>query len=253
MGTPDDVDSLIEGWPFGRVYPDRPNAPLPSEDPRTIALRILARYLAALDFYRPGDRTAAGKQGPPIRYRVPAKHIFIDRPDDVQALPFPSIVFLPGECEYLTIGLNSYIDESTRDKFGQGLALQEQYEFRELVVLECFTDNLPVRRSLMGGIEVALVPTEQMYGIRFRMLDYYDQTVCFTLWGGVRTDDPAMATNRRRWGHLIVEMRFNVSALVRYSEMTVQVTSAAYDEGTVPFGVTVPDGGDGKVTQDEDL
>jgi hypothetical protein len=215
---------LLTGTPFGRVLPPRPGQPLPPVDGRTKALRILRQYISELRFSRPdrGDR--------PIPYEIPIHCIHIEQPKQAD-LEFPSIVFRPGsDGRYDGIGLGSYIDEATADVYAPGTAVQEQSEWIETITLECWAEEGPQRSSMMAGLEQALVPTEQYYGLRFRMPDYYDRTVCFSLNSGARPDDPDAAGKNRKWGVMQVEMRFNVVALVQVSKMDVVDTLVVDDD-----------------------
>jgi len=219
---------LLTGTPFGAVQPPRPALPLPAVDGRTIALRILRDYISELTFTRPGSGAAR------IQYRIPVEHIHIEQPGS-EDLRFPSIVVRPGEGNYDAIGLVAYVDEATADLYGKGTVVQEQSEYREVITLELWAEEPPQRASMVAGLEQALVPTEQLYGLRFRMPDYYDRTVCFSLWSGSRPDDP-MAAQRRRWAMLQIEMRFNVCALV-YCETMMPVFSVTVDDEPIdtPF------------------
>jgi hypothetical protein len=207
---------LLMGWPFGFVKPDRPPIALPAVDGRTIALSILADYIGELTFRRPGAKGA-----PPIAYNIDRKHIHIEQPHRDVDLQFPSIVVRPGEGDYNAIGLTSYIDEATEDKYGKGTVVQEQSEYQETITLECWAEEVPQRRSMVAGLEVAMVPTEQLSGLRFRMPRYFDRTVTFTLNSGSRPDDPD-AARARRWALLQIEMRFHVCSLCYYGPLIVQ-------------------------------
>lgn len=209
---PPTAKSLLQGNPFGQVWPPRPAPPLPAVDARTTALRVLADYISELTFNRVMEETSK-----PEGFQIKREHIFVEQPDNVQNLPFPSVVFVPGPGDYSPIGLTAFIDESTADKYAPGTALQEQSEYVETVTIEVWANTRAMRRCIVAGLEVALVPTEQMYGIRFRMPDYFNQTVCFSLNTSMRVDDPEAVRNRR-WAHLMVEMRFDMVALVNVSK-----------------------------------
>lgn len=209
---------LISG--FGtEPWPPRPLRPLPAVNGRTVALRILARYISELTFHLPGDKGSNAT----VPFRVPLEDVHIEQPANVEALKMPSFVFLPGTGEYLPVGLGPSIDESSFDVHAPGTALQTQSEYQETITIEAWAHSKPLRRSLVAALEVALVPTEVMYGIRFVMPDYYRQTVCFTLASSMMPDDPDAVRNRR-WGHLSVEMRFDVVQLVNAATLKPLVT-----------------------------
>lgn len=228
--------ALIVGNPFGEVFPPRPEPTIPTSEPRAIALEVLRGYLSELDFSRPGGRRESdGKREEPIAFRVPIENIHVEMPDNVVDLVHPSIAFEEASNggEHEVIGLTSYLAESTKDKFGKGTVLQVQNGYVENFKLWVFTDEKPMRRAMLSRLMNKLSPTEQMYGIRFRMPEYYDEMVCFTVNRSSRPDDVDSA-NRRRRGMLEVEMRFNMVALVNAAEVlqiatTVEVESSDED------------------------
>ena len=225
---------LLAGWPFGRTFPPRPTPPFPSVDPRTVALRILALYVSELTFLRPGDLGGA-----PIELRIPYEDIHVEQPDAEDDTRFPSIVLKDTNGgDYTTIGLTSFIDEKTKDLYGKGTALLVMTEYNETITLEIWATHRSERRSILAGLEAALVPTEQMYGIRFRMPDYYDQTVCFTLNRSTRLDDQ-YAGQGRRVARVDIEMRFNIVRPVN----VVEIDPALGTEfiGTDPTAFAAPD------------
>lgn len=226
---------LIIGRPFGTVYPPREPPRLPAVDGRTAALRVLRRYVSELAFSLPGDRGSPND----VQFRIPIEKVHVEQPDNVVELDFPSVVFLPGAGQYLPVGLSTFLEEESFDRFAPGTVLQVQSEYQETVTLECWAKDMPTRRSMVAGLEAALVPTEQMYGIRFRMPDYFDQPVCFTLLTSMRPDDPDNVRNRR-WAHLALEMRFDVVRLVNVQTLKPFCATDAYDgPGNVPVGVVL--------------
>lgn len=224
--------SLIEGTPFGTVYPPRAKATLPVVDPRTAALRVLRRYVSELTFHRPGNYDKIRDvYGPPIAFHIAEDRFHIERPDNVEDVVFPSIVVEGAEEKYESIGLGTDYDESTIDKFGRGTVLQTQYEQMEMLTLEMWCTKKPERRALIAGLQVSLIPTETMYGIRFKMPDYYDQTVVFTPWSNTRTDADEVVQGRRI-ARMKLEMRFNVVALVNYAPFRPYVLLEVDDPST---------------------
>ncbi len=235
MALSKELRALLFGNPWGEVYPPKPAPPPPVVDGRTVALRILKKYICELTFYRPGGKDKNGVACGPIPFKVLPENVHIEWPDDpVDLDTFPSIVFLNtgSPADYDAIGLTSNLQEETRDVYAPGTVVQEQNEYKETFALEIWADSKPQRRSLYAGLESSLVPTEQMSGIRFRMPDYYDQLVCFELNQRMNIDDD-FATKNRRKGQLIIEMRFNIVALVNYSSLEPQVRSVVdVDEST---------------------
>lgn len=210
-----EMRKLLFGTPWGETFPSRPNPPPLAVDGRTVALRILRRYLSELTFFRAGDKNPDGSRGSPIPFKIVEKDIQIGWPDYEKTENFPSVVLLHGAGEYNTIGLSGYVEEDTRDKYGIGTVVQWMSEYQEDVILEIWANKRAEMRSILAGIEVSLSPTEQMYGLRFTMPDYFGEFVCFTLGTRQEFDDADSAKNRRH-ARLTIEMRFTVVALVNY-------------------------------------
>lgn len=239
MAEKDNVLDLLFGDPFGRVYPPKENPRVLSVDGRTVALRILKRYLRELTFYLPGGRDPnTGKACADVPFRFREDDIHVEWPDNEEDLRFPSIVFLStGAAKYDAIGLTTYVEEKTRDVYAPGTVLQWMSEFTENFVIEIWATKRAERRSVLAGIEAAVTPTEQMYGLRFRMPDYFNELVCFTAMGREIFDEPDAVRGRRR-ARINMEMRFNQVRLVNYAELAV-ITQVQTDidmdeQGLVP-------------------
>ena len=227
MASKPTAHSLIIGNPFGAVFPPSSVdiAKLPKEDGRTHALRVLALYISELTFYRPGD-----VDGEPLPFRIPLERIHIEAPDNDVDMVLPCIVFSQeADEEYEQIGLTINLDESTIDKYAPRTVLQIQYDQTETFVIEVWSSKKPERRAIIAGLQTALTPTEYMYGIRFRMPDYFDQPVVFTPVKHRRPDDQAI--KGRRIGKLSVEMRFEVVCLVNYVPLLPVVEMTFTDDG----------------------
>jgi hypothetical protein len=218
MALTHDLRGLLFGNPFGETFPPKQNPPLQSVDGRTIALRILGRYISEITFYRPMRPGQA-----PEAFWVPEKNFYPDWPDNVQDVVFPACAVIPARVDYDVIGLVSYVEESTRDRYAKGTVLQWMSEYTEKINLEFWTSTIPERRAIAAGFEAMMSPTEQMSGLRFRMPDYFDELVCFTLNSRTNIDDE-MAGKRRRKIRFEIEMRFNVVALVNYVSFEPQAT-----------------------------
>lgn len=239
--SPEMQEAMQPRTPFGNVWPPKANPSSAAEDGRTVGLFLFSTYLSELTFRRKGEKMPDGSNGPPIEFSIPEERIFVEWPDNEEQVELPAMVFLSvGPAQYDALGLNNYVDESTRDKFGKGTVVMWQNEHTENVVLECWCDKKPVRRAIVAGLEVALSPTEQMYGLRFKMKDYFDQSVCFSLQSKELIDDPDASRNRRRV-RFTIEMRFNVVALINYVQLTpLMTTKVDYDPEAVD-GVLVLD------------
>lgn len=204
--------------PFGDVFPARANPPPLAVDGRTVALRLFRRYICALDFYR-----EAGVGAPPKKFNIDPSNFQIEWPDENKDMVTPSCAIIDAPADYAVIGLTSYIEEDSRDRYAKGTVVQWQAEYQETFQLEVRASKKSERRGLLACIETMLTPTEQMYGLRLRMDDYFGQTVCFTLQKRRLNDDASAALNRRS-ARLDVEMRFNVVALVNYLPIDPRIT-----------------------------
>ena len=124
MSAPNDLSpelkKLLFGTPWGAVFPERANPPPLSFDGRSVALGILRRYLSEITFRRPGGRDARGEALSPIDFKIEQKDIQIGWPDYEKEMNYPSLVFLHGPGDYDMIGLTSYVEETTRDRYGLG-------------------------------------------------------------------------------------------------------------------------------------
>jgi hypothetical protein len=220
MPIPNDLSpellALLQGTPWGTVYPGRPNPPPLAVDGRTVALRILRKYLSEVQYVREGDRLPDGRRGAPIQFRVPESNIFIGWPDYEATMDFPTITILHAPGNYNPIGLANYVEEHTRDKYGRGTVVSWMSEYEEDIILELWAGKKPELRALLAGIETVLSPTELMSGVRFRMPDYFDELVVFSAGTRQEFDEADSARNRRR-ARLEVNMRFTVVALVNYA------------------------------------
>jgi hypothetical protein len=218
--------------PFGEIYPPKANPPPLAIDGRTAALRVLREYLTNQIFYR-----EMGRGQPPQAFQIPPNRIHIEQPDSVQDQTAPSLAFVSGpRADYNVIGLTTVVEDETADVYQQGTVLQWQGEYEEHFKLEIHAAYKSERRGILSAIETCMTPTEQMYGIRFKMPEYYDELVCFTLWGRGELQEATSHLNRRvAW--LEVEMRFHVVALVNVKPIypTVQVNTDVIQ----PYGTDI--------------
>lgn len=218
---PKALTDILFGDPWGRVFPKRPPVPAATQevDGRTVALRILRDYVTALVFYLPN-----AKGLPPIPFQMLPENFHLEwqrgMPD---SLKFPSCVVEGSRSDYDAIGLVAYVEESTRDVYAPGTVLQWQAEYIETINLELWASEEPSLRSMLAGIETAISPTEQMSGLRFRMPDYFNELVCFTLNRRENYGESDASKGRRR-AQVELEMRFNIVALVDYVQLQVSTS-----------------------------
>lgn len=203
---------LIWGQPFGDVSPPRPDPIPPAFDAATAAKKVLKLYLSELTFYRAGD--AGG--GDPIAFRVPDAQIKIEPIDSVDDAQMPAITFVPGPGKSEALGLGAYIEETSKDVFAPGTVVQWQSEYSETFTIEIACATRAQRRAIVAGIVRAMSPTEFMYGIRFRMPDYFNQLVVFVVNQRTISRDFGSSMKRRHMAEIEVEMRLTEVSLQNY-------------------------------------
>ncbi len=207
---------VVQGIPWGEVFPKREDPPPRSKDGRTVAMETLREYVTNLTFYRAMGKDPNGKPLPPVPFRIQPNHFYIEWPDSTEDMVMPCIATIHSRADYDVIGLVSYVEENTRDVYAKGTVIQWQAEYVETINLEIWTSKMSERRAILAGMEVAFSPTEQMSGVRFMMPDYYNELVCFTTMRREIMDEPDSARNRRK-AQLELEMRFNIVTLVNYN------------------------------------
>lgn len=228
----DELRSLLIGTPWGDVYPPKANPPALSVDGRTIALRILSLFISEIQMYLPG-----GIGMPPEQFHIGQGCIQLGWPDSEVEAALPGIVILGGRGTYEPIGLTSYLDESTVDKYQAGTVVQWQNEYVETLLVEIWAATKPQQRAILSALETAFMPTEQMSGIRFRMPDYFDQPVVFMLGAREIFDEPDSARGRRR-ARLELGMRFTIVSLVNSTNLrTTTQVSVDVDELGAPVEI----------------
>jgi hypothetical protein len=209
---------IVIGTPWGRVVPTRSDPRQPPEDGRTAALRSLSRYLAEVTFFRAGARS-----GPSIPFRVPRESIHIEWADYEVPDEYPALVMLQQnegsyEADVDYLGPSS-IDDETRDVFGPGTALVIGPDYNETFVIEAHSALKPERRSLIAGLERALLsPMQDGFGVRLLMPDYFNLPVDF-LPLGRRIDESPDSARNRRIARLTVQMFFPTALLVNVVTM----------------------------------
>lgn len=228
------IAELLVGRPFGDVYPPGQPLAVETKDGRTACLEVLAHFLAAIPMaYPPGCDRNPGLKAPPLPFSIPASRIEIEEPppnpaEHVTKYPSIGIVAL-GEAENASLGLGTYLDESTIDKFGKGTALQRQAEHVETLGLEVWAESRPERRAVIAALENALSPTEQMAGLYLRIPAYYLQVARFTLKSTSLDDSLA---GEMRWRATIkVELNFTVVALVRWASFAPSASVQTLEAG----------------------
>lgn len=208
--------ALIWREPFGEVVPPRDDPQQPPHDGRTAALKVLRLYFTELAFFRAGD---AG--GPPIRFQIPRANIKIEPAESVDDAQMPAVTFVPGDGGSSSLGCGAYVEETSRDVYGPGTVVQWMSEYKEKFVIEIVAPTISMRRGIVAGIVKALSPTEFMYGIRFKMPEYFEQLVCFTIDRRTLSKDYGSNVKRRFIAEITVEMTLTEVAVVNYVETSM--------------------------------
>lgn len=210
--------ALIQGEQAGTI-PARVSFPLPHIDPRTAALRVLRKFTSELTFFRPGD---VGKE--PISFQIPESQFHIEQPDNIEGLDMPAISVVQDDIEeYAPMGLAPVNDERTIDEFGKGTVLRVLYEQIEMITLEIWAPNKPVRRSLIAGLQVALSMSEERAGTIFRVPEYWNRLVRFTPDANNRPDNDQVVRGRRV-ARMKIDMRIDVVQLINSTTLQPYMT-----------------------------
>lgn len=172
---PPDVAASLPDELYGDVRPRRKEPQGKAVDARTAALRALFAYLARVDFLREGPTG-----GPLERFRIPPENFFVEWPESVVQLPFPSIVARDARGTFVGHGLGppTLFDE-TIGVTGQGTALIRGDEYVEDVQLEVWARTRAERRGLCAALDVVFTVSQERAGIQFSLTEYHGQTAHF--------------------------------------------------------------------------
>jgi hypothetical protein len=194
---------------IGTVSPLVQPTPPFAGDARTAGLQALAEYISELTFYKAGE---PGK--PPVPFQIPIDNIYVEQPDNEEDLCMPSIAFMPAGGEANMDWLGHY-DETSVDEFGKDTVLYVKGEHIEFINLHIYTQFRADRRAIIGGLQSALVPVEEIWGFTLVCPNYYRQTVSIAPMGVTIQDGDGSANNRRE-AMFRIDMRINVVALTNY-------------------------------------
>lgn len=189
--------------------PPFPGVPLPSIDARTHALRVFRQWLASLRYMRTMSPTSPAQE-----FAIEEDHIFIEQPDNVEGVDFPSIGILPARGQYESRGLGG-ADPDDDTTTVDGLALLVPYDYSELIAVEGWGSKIAERRAIVAAIEVAIGCSEGSTDLRLRMDDYFGLAATFSLMERENIEDLETPRGRRRV-HLFVQMRVPVVAAARF-------------------------------------
>lgn len=201
--------AILNNTPIGTP----PSIAYPAIDARTSALEVLAEYISELTFYKPGT-----KGQPPIPFSIPIANIHIEQPDNETDLIYPGIVFeSAGEAQIDDLG---FYDETSQDVFGPHTVLWCHAEHIEMINIRIATQYRSDRRAILAGLERALSPVEEIYGMSLVCSNYYTQTASVCPISRALVDG-AQAANNRREATLKVDLRINIVQLVNYRNLVM--------------------------------
>lgn len=185
-------------------------------------LSTFARFIAALEFRR---TMAVGQQ--PQSFAVPLDHVFVEMPDNVQDLPFPSVCFLAGRGTYTTrgaLGPPDPVDEPPTTGSPRSAVLVP-FDYIETVPIEVWGSKIAERRALLAGLEAVFGAFESTTDVRLVVPDYFGLVATYTLLDGELIDDIETPRGRRR-AHLYVQMTVPVARSARFMELNPYVSGA---------------------------
>lgn len=230
------MDSSLSGFAakllgrgvFGQVLPARPVSPVGLDrEPRDHALLALQNFFSKVVCYRTAENSRL------IPFRIPKSRIFIEQPDDIEGLRFPSISIIPARGARTEYGLGGPKPiEKTLDKFGKGTVLVQLAEYTEDLVVEVWGSKAPERRSVSAALTRAMRMDQTSYAIRLELPTYFGSIAQFSLGGSTRIDDSDVVRNRRR-EHLYVNMRVEELALVAANSLKPFVDVTIGDIGQI--------------------
>lgn len=220
--------------------PPFPAFPLPDFDARTHALRALGQWLSSLRYMR----TMAPGQ-PPQEFAITPDRVFVEMPDNVERVDFPSIGILPGRGQYITRGIGGAdVVEDTEGIAGPGTAMIVPYDYQELITVEGWGSKISERRSIVAAIETAIATYAGTTDLRLVLTEYFGLVATFSLMERENLDDLEVARGRRRV-HLYVQLMVPVVRIGKFPNLIgpfVNVTvsdstGAALVGGSGPFGL----------------
>jgi len=181
-------------------------------------------YIAQLTFFRGG-----GVGQPPIPFQINRRAMYTEWPDAEVELELPCIALIPGRGAYEPTALTPWVDERTRDVFGNGTVVQALgTDYSELFQLEIWAATRGERRALVRGLDMAMSPSEDSFGLKLKVPNLYDEIVYFTPMSSTIVDDQDSARNRRK-ARIEVQLRVPLARLITYTELDARVIVTTLD------------------------
>jgi hypothetical protein len=180
-----------------QLYGDPPYPMLPNLDARTHALRVLKAWFSSLVFRR---TMMEGQE--PQAFSVTPDRVFVEQPDSVENLQFPSIGILPARGQYYTRGIGGADPDG---ETAEGYSLLVPYDYQEMLTVEVMGSKIAERRAMVAGIEAAMGSYEGTTDLRLVMSDYFGLAATFSLMERENLEDVESPRGRRR-AHLYIQM-----------------------------------------------
>lgn len=199
-----------DGTTHGTVFPAGNGPILPDLGAREVGLDRLRTWIAGLEFRR---TMAVGQE--PQRWRLPAERIHVHWPDDPEEALMPAVAFLPGDTLHEPFGLGpaSMIEESA-DVYGRGTALVLLADYVERITIEVWAAHHAARRSVVAGIQTAMMLGDASAALRLALPGYFDQVATYALVDGPGYFEETDAVRGRRRAQILIEMRVPELVLV---------------------------------------
>ena len=116
-------------------------------------------------------------------FALDLNRVFIEYPDNVETLQFPSIAFVPGRGQYIprsALG-GASVAEDTYNQNGPGSALLIAVDYKEAFTIEIWASKIAERRAMVAAIETMFFSYDGTTDLRIILEDYYGLVATFTL------------------------------------------------------------------------
>lgn len=181
-------------------------APLPTKDPRTLALEQLKAFLLLITFRR---TVAAGQEeGQP--FRLKASQIHVEAPDDAGSgtdADLPTIAFIGGTGSHVQDdlgGVNFF--EETYGIAGPGTAVARLGEYVEPFILEIVAASKADRRALVAGLQRVFRLINESNSLYLKLPQLFDTVANFDLTSSIPVLDEVYADQNRRKAQLFITL-----------------------------------------------
>lgn len=191
-----------------------PSIPFLAKDGRTVALETLRDYLCTFEFNAPGKEP----------FKLNEDHFYIDGIESEDSFVMPCISVIPG-IENRTI-IGPYMIESTKDVFKKDYALVKVAETSEDIGFEIFAPTRQIRNGIVSALNQIFSPSQNSYGLKLVLPNYYYQPCRFSLLDINRLNDTGISN---RW-RALVRFTMDLSIVHLYHATQLQVLIGLSDD-----------------------